>query len=346
MPNAINDIYIEKQHSIIIKTTLSSIADTILLIAPPILLVVGSVCNCLTIIVFSRPSLKKTTTAFLLIILAISDTLSLYKATFTVWLRVLFSKLQIPVFVEAQSDIGCKIGGHLGYTALTFSVWVLVTITLERLIAVAIPHRTKSICTKTNLRKLLIILFTLISVSYIPSTIYTTNKIWFRFGSDRSDVDIFAGCVQLNDLHGVIDVLVRVIIPFIAMLFMNITIIIFLYRSRRLRHHNSAQESKKQKKHKVYLTVILLTTSFTHLILTIPALFWQFYDYFYSYIENGFIWFAITMCLVYIDLSINFILYCISAQQVRVELRNMLRCKGSNNAYSSSVKMQALSTNE
>ena len=70
-------------------TELYTIAVEIQQYMYPFLLILGTFFNILSISVFTRPSLKNTTTAFLLITLAVFDTLALYTGVLFRWLNVL-----------------------------------------------------------------------------------------------------------------------------------------------------------------------------------------------------------------------------------------------------------------
>ena len=77
LSDEMNEIYMAHTGYIKTKTMLSRVADGIILYVFPIILFCGTFLNGLSIKVFRQPELRKSLAAFLLIILAVTDTLAL-----------------------------------------------------------------------------------------------------------------------------------------------------------------------------------------------------------------------------------------------------------------------------
>ena len=107
-------------------------------IVPPVLLLFGTCGNILNITILSRHALRKYSTSMYLLFLAASDmtylTLSLVTDAATA-LR-LFS-------IYHLNDASCKLVEWLLYTSGLLSVWLLVMITLERLLAIKYPFTAR-----------------------------------------------------------------------------------------------------------------------------------------------------------------------------------------------------------
>ena len=79
---------------------------------------------------------------------------------------------------------------------------------------------------------------------------------------------------------------------------------------------------------------MLLATSFTYLILTLPfgiyLMTMPHMRYYYSsrdeYVGANRLWHAISTCMIDCNHSINFFLYCISGKKFRDELKSMMIC--------------------
>ncbi|KAH3709262.1 hypothetical protein DPMN_068724 [Dreissena polymorpha] len=133
-------------------------------LVPPVFILLGTIGNSLSILVLTRRSIRVSTTALLLTVLACSDLLVLYSGLLRQWLIYLFN-----TDVRHISEAGCKIHTWLVYSSLDFSAWILIILTLERVICSWLPHRAKTVCTKKTAVSILIavVMFILVKNSHI-----------------------------------------------------------------------------------------------------------------------------------------------------------------------------------
>jgi len=249
---------------------------------------------------------------------------ALHLGTWPQWLKVVFRFQQHIHFMEAQTDICCKIYTYLYYSVCTLSVWILVVVTIERGLAVYKPMYSKIMCTKRNSRLLLSAIFFCILLAFMPVPLYFYARRSVRFGQNDGDVDVYGYCASPHLIFIYMDTTIRIIVPFIILLFCNITIIRVLFKAnkkrKRLSAINSDQQADNEQKELQFLSIILLTASFAHICLTLPIMFqlgihsFEVYKY----------WGALFLCLLYLNQSVNFLLYCISGKRVRRELLEML----------------------
>jgi len=304
-----------------------NVTDMIMLIVPPIILIFGSVCNALTVAVFMRPALQGTTASFLLILLSITDTISLHMGAWAEWLKTVFRLMQNGYNLEASNDITCKIYWYLYQTFRTLSVWILVIVTLERLISIVLPLRSETICRRRNVYITCAILTISLFLIHIPYLIYMQQE---------SGPGGLVGCGADYMSLFWIDSLDRVIIPFIIMLIANIIIIFILFQSHNSRKSISSSESFQFEGRKLrLLTMMLLAVSFAHLVLTIPAILFMFDNN----DGNVLVYMTLITCMMYFDQSINFLLYCISGKLVRTEFLAMIGCNQDRRARSNMYTM-------
>ena len=120
--------------------------------------------NILSFVVFSRPSLKHSATAFYFRILAIADTLALNFGLWPNWLRNCFGLHIYPI-----TDTSCRIQTYLRYTLPDCAVWMLVIMTIERLIGVLWPHHVRTIFTHLRIRISVVIMVLIIGAVNVPS---------------------------------------------------------------------------------------------------------------------------------------------------------------------------------
>ena len=115
---------------------------------------IGLVCNAFSVVVFlSSATLRRTTTGQYLTVLAAADFLALVGELFR-WLSFKQNDhtYYTDVTVVNTNDAACKGVTYLVYAGRLTSAWVTVAITVERLLAVAVPLRVGTICTPRRTR--------------------------------------------------------------------------------------------------------------------------------------------------------------------------------------------------
>ena len=112
---------------------------TVLAIIVLIQVIGGLLGNSLSICVMNRKEFKESSTAVYIIVLAIFDTLSLVIGPLNY--AVLPSKLFGGYVLEDQGVFPCLAMKYLTYVFPHVSSWCLCAVTVERLLAVSLPHR-------------------------------------------------------------------------------------------------------------------------------------------------------------------------------------------------------------
>lgn len=134
-----------------------------------IICILGLLSNTAVVIVLTRKSMKSSTNCFLLA-LALFDSVVLICTPFMICFKPLsmtYSKLIYPHVVAYVYP--------LGLTAQTCTIWITVSFTVERYIAVTHPLKASSMCTIKRAR------ITTIAVA-ISSVIYNLSR-WFEYKS-------------------------------------------------------------------------------------------------------------------------------------------------------------------
>ena len=231
-----------------------------LLIAEFIMVVCGTVGNCLALIVINRRPLRHTTSCVFITYLAIFDTLVL-----AVHLTGLITLRSIKSFVL-----------HCFFTYLTDfitfpSVWIIVIMTIERYITVHSPLCAKRICTVQHARYSVYLLIFIASMFFSITFpfIYTVDKIQQKCGILE----------QYQTLIRIVKPIIFYFIPDIILL-LNLLIVYELFATRRRRAQtlvnpenatraiDGASFNRKQQQ----LTVMLLTVSLSFYLFTTPAI--------------------------------------------------------------------------
>ena len=99
------------------------IALDIYLIATPILILLGTVGNGLSLAVMLRKALRRSTTSLLLAALAVVDTAVLYVATLPIWLQNMFH-----FSLRDASPVTCKLHLYVCRVLSQLSPWIIVLV--------------------------------------------------------------------------------------------------------------------------------------------------------------------------------------------------------------------------
>ena len=317
-PDYYNNLYVSNPQKSITKTTACIYTYNIQLIVFPLILIIGTIMNTLSFRVFQSPALNKSTTSLLLRLLAITDTTSLYFTLFTKWLRLLTG-----LFLESSTTISCGIYIYFNYLSVYMSNWIIVFITIVRLLAVSKPHKAKLLCTKKNVCIAVITIFIFFCPALTPSLIGFEPKYFFIFDTDDVKFVFFGRCYiccyMKNDLPRIMIPFIGNVIPFLSILCGNITILVNIVRNRRTRRALTSMNIAHSENQFQSLTTSLLLVSVIYLIFTFPqAAFFavaptmkHIYNSYSEYWCSKELALASVQCALCINYSLNFILYCI-----------------------------------
>lgn len=149
----------------------------------PLVAVIGSIGNVLSIVVFFHTKLRKLSSSYYLAALGVSDTIFLL-INFLSWL---------PYGGELQAnDFACKLTTFLGGASSVLSAWMVVAFTIERFIAVLYPLRRQTMCTVRRAKFIILGLF-------IAGLIDSSPLLYFF--ADSSGMCYFTPEVEVSLCH-------------------------------------------------------------------------------------------------------------------------------------------------
>ena len=304
-------------------------ADHISLIFAPLMIIVGTVTNMLSIKLSIVPSLRKLNTSFLMKVLAVVDMLSLNSQAWNNWILV----LKCSSIAAHYADTGCKIYCNLINILVSYAGWVLCVITLERIIALASPLKAKVICSKKHSIQLLLLIFLIISLIHIPDYFILCMCTDIIFNENDTKFQVQFNCCFRPDMisYQWVSLTTKSLLPFTLLVIGNTVILLLFNQTLRTRRDLGVSTDPG---HLVYLTKLLLATSFTYLLLTLPGCIYKLmapdilylYSSYSEYVGRMELWYVISVCLMYVNNSINFFLYCMAGKTIRDEFVSMMSC--------------------
>ena len=313
-------------------------SEVIWKVVPPVLILFGSIGNILSIVVLTRKSIRNSATALYLTFLAFSDILVLYTGLLRQWIFYVFE-----YDIRHLSEAVCKIHLWLVYTSLDFSAWILMALTMERVMATWWPFRARRLCSRLNAAVLIMaILFLLLAINshFMYGMTHETNV------DENGTVSTVENCLAVNE--GYIDFLRKVwswidfgmfcLFPLSVIVVGNICILANVMRSQRRLSAVSLQQEETRSRRRSSsgrggkfssLTAMLLVLNTVFLITTLPISVYNIGYNHWVYTSNHQtiasleLWWAIVNMLMYTNNSVNFLLYCLSGSRFRKEAKKL-----------------------
>ncbi|CAH1780980.1 unnamed protein product [Owenia fusiformis] len=296
----------------------------------------GIIFNGLSILVFSRKSIRKSTTTVMLTTLAFVDSFNLLNVALAFSLNCAFG---ISSMLTEQNYWTCKIGIVVLYVMTDLSPWLVALLAIERCIAVTIPHRVSLIMSPAKVK---------LAVGVTVLILIAANiQLGFIHVFDASSPDQFyctpsqEYMIYYKEVFVWMDLALLSVIPLSIVIVCNIIILINVIRHHRSRKGMVAMYRTKNSVNS--LTLMLVGVSFVLCICTLPHVI--FYIFARPLIYNAetdddtlaFIYkseFYVTYVL-YMNYAVNFWFYVFAGKHFRREVLKMVRCF---NASSTEIK--------
>ena len=310
---------------------------TLLFYVPPLLIAIGTVGNSLSFCVLMRRGMRGLSTYNFLAVLSLTDLLVLYIGLLRRWLGEITGG-----DVRDRSDWGCKVISVVGYTVSMYSVWLLISVTVERYIVTVHPLHAPTMCTRKRAWRVIagiLFIITFINIHFL----FTTEIRAYQFGRDY--VLACSSAVGWEYLVEVvwpwIDACFYCFAPFVIICILNARIVYKVVQSshrRDLRYitpSNNNTSPACRSNHgshesSVRLTAMLLSVSFAFLLCTFPMnvtmiyrAHWEQEDTSFGSIARYTLTRTISELLMYTQHSINFFLYLVTGHRFRQELLRM-----------------------
>ncbi|UJR16512.1 hypothetical protein I4U23_003414 [Adineta vaga] len=240
---------------------------------------IGIIGNLLSVLVFSRPSLRRRSCAIYFLALAITDIASLC-SSFIDTVLPSFNNVSLTI----KSTFICKLNPLLVYFTTDLSNFLLAVASIDRAVSIQCPVKSQYFCRA----RIAIYIIIVMSIVFL---LINGHLFW---GFEIVDEQSLKFClpsknkyVYYNELYSMtydrfyaifdsLDMLFAVVIPFIVMLICNIIIIIRVITSRRsitTIASTTSQSKKSRRRHdkEKQLTIMLLGSAAAFLVFTLPT---------------------------------------------------------------------------
>ncbi|XP_035906829.1 neuropeptides capa receptor-like isoform X1 [Anopheles stephensi] len=316
----------------------------------PLLVVVGSIGNILSVLVFFNTKLKKLSSSYYLAALGISDTCYLV-GLFVTWL----SFFQVHIYTREPY---CQLFTYTSGVSSFLSVWYVVAFTFERFIVVRYPLKRQSWCTVRRAKTIIACLTMVGSVHSVPYIFYAGTQY-----SERSNVticDMRKEYTSQMEIFNYIDTVIVFVVPFTIIVVLNSVTSFTVWRFAGLRRNMTLPKRKpsnleirrqlsfqyfsthpngrngilrrtsmrenRMLHSQMKVTKMLLIVSSVFVCLNLPSYVMRVR----AFVETGHSYLTVLVqyyCYLFFitNFGINFILYCISGQNFRKAVIEMFR---------------------
>lgn len=296
----------------------------------------GTVGNLLSFAVMVQSTMRSTSTAFYMASLALADTAVLLFGCLRRWVLEVFD-----MDLLNQGPLACSIINFFQYWSFDVAVWILVAMTMDRVLVVTSPLKAQIYSTRKRAALSLVLVMVAsagINSHFFFTTIHTQGVCTVSGEHARFYKDIWSW----------IDATVYSFLPFMLLLIMNFIIVVVISKANAKKQrmtNNFKSKRKDEQKSAVIsrkLTIMLLSVTCTFLLLTGPAMVLNTMrelgkPYFDLSLPKDFAKYILTRqisrVLLYLNHSINFFLYCLTGSKFRQELIAMLRCLSATERY-------------
>jgi hypothetical protein len=305
-------------------------------IIPPFLILFGTTGNTLTIIVLINKRLRASPTSIFLATLALSDILALVTGLLRQWIKYTFK-------VDIREDLtvtGCRFHWFMVYVTTQCSSWMLICVTLERVISSYIPHRRRIFC---KMRVACVVVGVIIF-----SLVLLNSHYLFGYGNiirHSNNETVKEICIPKSGDYSYfisyswtwVDLCVFYLVPLLFLLVGNSLIIYKVLdshrRSRQAVAPSAYQITASQQSKTSGLTKLLLLVSIIFIVCVTPIVVYPIGEPYWKEgasdhkIAAMFLVETIANLLMYINHSVNFVIYFLSGTKFRAEVNRLICCK-------------------
>lgn len=318
----------------------------------PLIFVVGFVGNTLSVVILTRRQFRRVATYTYLTAVSAADTLVLIFGLLRQWLSEITD-----TDPTVYADWTCKAIMVLNYSFSVYSVWLLIAVAVERYLVVSRPLKVQGQCTR---RRAVVVVVLLLFVAVATNIHFAwtlrveVETIEVVNGSNATD--LVRRCyappeldLAVNVVWPWIDLVAYLFAPFVTIFVLNAIIIHKVVDARRRRGGMSEGSAcwsppGSRRRHgacivvdelgvNARLAIMLVTVSFTFLLLTLPMCVWQSIKMLLdldlsdlSIMSSAALATTVSRLLMYTNHAANFYLYCATGRKFRRQLYVAVVC--------------------
>ncbi|XP_061166494.1 G-protein coupled receptor 183-like [Saccostrea echinata] len=222
---------------------------------PPVLIILGTVSNCLTIFIMKRKNIRQCSISFYITAYACSSLLMLYLFLGTEWITKIFNQKSL----DEKADWLCRVWQFISRVISYSGIWFVVAMMIDRFVVIWHPKQFSSLCTIFMAKFVAIIIF-------VGLVVISIHAMW------TFELMHNSGCYPYhreNDIHSLIWPWVAAsfysYIPLALIFIFNVLIFTGICLKRPFKAHQTREH------HSLLFTYTTLGTSMFYFLLVMPA---------------------------------------------------------------------------
>ena len=266
------------------------------------------ICNILSFFVMKLKHNRKSSTCTYMSAIAVSDTAVLVHQI-TMWVIFTFD-------LVTSTNWSCKFNVYFLHTLWVYLSYTIVFMTLDKLIAIVIPHKAVLLCTAKRARITSVVIFVVITAFFIP-------VLYFAGAKEPDMCARYAREGWYVTAYMYVSMVVNPVVPFVSITVMNSFILYTICK----RKNTGLGQSSMAHKAEFQLTTMLVLICTAYLVLTFPFEFRELFMYYVGYGKTphdhavaAFV-FEVTFNLMMLNSGINFFLYLLAGKKFRTDLK-------------------------
>jgi MFS family permease len=298
-----------------------------------ICLLIGSIGNSLSFIVFTQKQLRTHSTFRYLAYLSIVDLIVLYLGLGNLILRDYFL-----IDIREKNLFLCKFHTFLTYVTTHLSSWILTIVSIDRAIACTVVQLNKRLCRPKSADRIFLIMCIIISLlnSHILLFMGSKQTIFYSSLNDKN-ISLYKEIIIcthntsklyfqfFEKPYNIIDLLSYVLIPFIIMTICAgiIAYRLFFSLSKTTMDTRIKWRARKGTHRAKQISYMLLVLNIVFVALLAPIVIGQIFQEL-NHEHHYRLYNSITLLLSYSNHALNFVLYGIASPQFRLTLKQLL----------------------
>lgn len=299
-----------------------------------LLIVIGGIGNTLSALTLSRKKLRAQVTSIYLIALALSDLGNVFFSVLNFYLV----RLDPEQNMRLHSNVACKLHIFFTYYFINLSPTLLVAVSVQRYLAIAKHHYAKRHCTVKNAYMVIgLICFLSLFIQLHWGIFYelqpVTSKSKVLLGNRSFPTRRICNVSSKYPIYfrfrshviGYIQWFFFTLCPFLTMLILNSLILKVIASARRIQQRMNQKNQRKKAKQR-NMTIMLLSVSCVFILLTAPASTFMAFGHLFKNLhgQNSQSLWTMFSLIYYANTAANFLLYFLTANVFRQELRVMI----------------------